>query len=277
MERFNKSFFTRHSIKPKGEDFESPEFAGISEKGVELAKERAGEILSDLEDQENGTVMLIGGASEMPRTKSTAMAYGKEMKKIIEHQQRDDILVFLPEDLEKIDGYKNKAAFLAKQIKTNPNKKFVLDLPLFVKEFSFKDRWEDGQGNLSKYSKELLQRNNWDTVEAMKDWFDNQGRIDSLVGPNPVEVAEQQLVGIEKLRDFAMKYISDRPLVIGSVGHSWNLDAVAVYLANNGDVTKEAFENMRGKMIEETKLIKLSEIDGENVLEYGDISIPLKT
>lgn len=196
-------FFTRHSIKPKGEDLESSEFSGISEKGVGLAKERAEEILANLEKQENGAVMLIGGVSEMPRTKSTAVAYGQEIKNIIELQKIDDVLVFLPEDLENIDGYTNKVNFLIEQIKANPNKKIVLDIPLFIKEFSFKNRWADEEGNLSEYTKELLKRNNDDDEEAMKDWFDNHGKIDSLVGPNPKEVAEQQLAGIERLRDFA--------------------------------------------------------------------------
>ena len=110
----------------------------------------------------------------------------------------------------------------------------------------------------------------------MEDWFDNQGIIGDLVGPNPKEVAEQQLAGIERLREFAKKYISNRPLVIGSVGHSFNLDAVAVYLANNGEVNKESFEQMKAKMIGETKMIKISERDGKQVLEYGNVIIPLE-
>jgi len=59
-------FFSRHSVKPRGEDLESSALAGISEKGVELAKERAQEILSNSERLENGTIMFIGGASEVP-------------------------------------------------------------------------------------------------------------------------------------------------------------------------------------------------------------------
>lgn len=269
-------FFTRHSIKPRGEDLESSEFSGISEKGVDLAKERAEEILANLESQANGTVMLISGVSEMPRTKSTAMAYGQEIKNLIELQKIDNVIVFLPEDLENIDGYTNKVNFLVEQIKANPNKKIVLDFPLFIKEFSFKNRWADEKGNLSEYTKELLKRNGDDDEEAMKDWFDNQGKIDSLVGPNPKEVAEQQLAGIERLREFAKKYIPDQRLVIGTVGHSWNLDAIAVYLANNGEINKESFEKMKAKMIGETEVIKISEKDGKQVLEYGNIVIPLE-
>lgn len=271
-----KDFFTRHSIKPNGEDLESSEFSGISEKGVELAKKRAEKILANLKEQENGTVMLISGVSEMPRTKSTAATYGQEIKNIIEVQKINNILIFLPEDLGTINGYKNKINFLVEQINANPNKKIVLDFPMFVKEFSFKNRWADKEGNLSEYTKELLNRNGDDDEEALKDWFDNQGKINSLVGPNPKEVAEQQLAGIERLREFAKKYIPDKQLVIGAVGHSWNLDALAVYLANNGEINKESFEKMKAKMIGETEMIKISGHNGKQVLEYGNITIPLK-
>ena len=269
-------YFSRHSIKPKGEDLESSEFAGISEKGVELARGRAQEILKDSERLKNGTVMLLGGVSEMPRTKSTAIAYGREIKNLISEQKRNDIFVLLPEDIKEIEGYTNKINFLVEQIKASPDKKIILDFPLFMKEFSFKDRWNDENGNLSKYAEKLLKRNENNEEEAMKDWFDNQGRIDDLIGPNPKDIAEQQLTGIERLREFAKKYISDRPIVIGSVGHSWNLDAVAVYLANNGEINKESFEQMKAKMIGETKMIKLSKRDEKQVLEYGDVIIPLE-
>jgi hypothetical protein len=269
-------YFSRHSIKPKGADLESSEFSGISEKGVELAKERSKEIIGNLETTEFGTVMILGGVSEVPRTKSTAMVYGQEIKKYLLEQGRNDVIVFLPEDLDEVEGYTNKVKFLTEKIKANPDKKIILDFPLFIKEFSLKDRWIDEKGNLLEYTKELLKRNGNNEEAAMKDWFDNQGRIGDLLGPNPEEVAEQQLTGLERLREFAKKYISDRPLIIGSVGHSWNLDAVAVYLANNGKISREAFEKMEAKMIGETKMITISERDGKQVLEYGDVVIPLE-
>ena len=269
-------FLTRHSIKPRNEDSESSEFPGISEKGVSLAKERALDIFSYLEKSPNGTVMLISGVSDVPRTKSTAMVYGKEIKNLIKEKDGDDVIVLLLDDVDKIKGFTNKVNFIAEQIKANPDKKIVLDFPLSMKEFSLKGRWVDDNGNLTDYTKKLLERNGNNEEMAMKDWFDNQGKIEDFVGPNPKEVAEQQLVGIERLREFAKKYISDRPLVVGSVGHSWNLDAVAVYLANDGEISKEAFEKMGVEMIGETKMIKISERNGKQVLEYGDVVIPLK-
>src|SRR3990170_8423329 len=101
---YEGDFFTRHSIRPKEGDQESPDFEGVSEKGVELAKQRASEILESLEQSENGTVMFMGGTSEIARTKSTALIYGNEIRNIVLEQKRNDILVFLPDDLKKIKG-----------------------------------------------------------------------------------------------------------------------------------------------------------------------------
>ncbi len=130
-------FFTRHSTRPKEGDPESAEFEGVSEKGVELARERAREILESLDGLENGTIMFVGATSEIPRTKSTALIYGNEIKKILLKETRDDVLIFMPEDLEKIEGYSNKINYLVNQITTNPDKKIIIDISLFIKEFSF--------------------------------------------------------------------------------------------------------------------------------------------
>jgi hypothetical protein len=273
----NEFFTTRHSIKPEGEDIESSEFAGISDKGVELAKERGREILADLKKSEKGTIMFIGGVSESPRTKSTTMVYGHEIRNIIQEQGNDDVLVFLSDDLKQIKGYSDKVKFLSEQILKNPDKKIIFDLPLFIKEFSRNNRWTNKGGELTEYAQELLHRNNDNDEESMKDWFENQGKIGSLTGPNPREVAEEHLAGINRLREFAKEYIqTDRPLIIGSVGHGWNLDAMAVYLANHGEVNKEAFEELQAKAIRETKIIRIVEKEGRQVLEYGDTIIPLE-
>lgn len=270
-------WFTRHSLKPNGNNPEAPDFPGISEKGIELAKGKAQEILNSLQEQENGTVMLISGVSDKPRTRSTAAIYGQEIKNLIRLQKIDDVIIFLPEDLDNIEGYTNKVDFLVKQINENPDKKIILDIPLLIRELSLQKRWSGKEGDISEYEKELMRRNNDDEEEALKEWFDTRGRVDNLVGPSPTEAAKQQLAGVERLREFAKKYIMDRPLIIGSVGHSWDLDAVAVFLANNGDVTSEAFEKIKANMIGETGMIKISKRDGKQVLEYGNIVLPLES
>lgn len=271
-----KDFFTRHSIRPKEGDPESPDFEGVSEKGVELARQRAREILESLEQSEDGTIMFLGGTSEIARTKSTALIYGNEMRNIISEQKRNNVLVFLPDDLEKIKGYSNKIDFLVNQIISNPEKKIVIDFPLFLKEFSFVGDFTTKEGKWTRYTREMLRRSGGDSEKFLKDWFGNRGALENLKGPNPKEIAEKQLAGLDRLREFVKKYISDRPLIIGSVGHSWSLDALAVYLANKGEITAKAFDEMKAKMIGETGMIKLTEENGKQVLQYGELSIPLK-
>ncbi len=270
------NFFTRHSMRPKEGDQESPDFEGVSEKGVELAKQRASEILESLEQSESGTIMFLGGTSEIARTKSTALIYGNEIQSIVSEQKRNDILVFVPKDLENIEGYSNKVDYLVKQIIANPEKKIVIDFPLFIKEFSFVGDFTTDDGKWTKYTRKMLKRCGGDSEKFLRDWLDNQGVIGDLKGPNPKEIAEKQLAGLNRLREFAEKYISGRPLIIGSVGHSWSLDALAVYLANKGDVTAEAFDKIKAKMIGETEMIKLTQKDGKQVLQYGELLIPLE-
>ena len=47
-------------------------------------------------------------------------------------------------------------------------------------------------------------------------------------------------------------------------------------MANKGEVTAEAFDKMKARMIGETGMIKLTQKDGEQVLQYGELSISLE-
>ena len=127
--------FTRHSVKPKKDKpggSESVEYPGISESGVELAKERAGEILSMLESMQDGSIMFIGGSSELIRTKSTARVYGDEAKKIVSEEDREDILVVTEKDLV---GEKKALRKVIEIINANKDKKVLVDFPLAIKQF----------------------------------------------------------------------------------------------------------------------------------------------
>ncbi len=270
------NFLTRHSMRPDEGDSRSSDFEDISEKGVELARQRAKDILELLEQSEDGTVMFIGGISEIERTRSTATIYGDEIQNIVSKDKRDDILVLLPGDLEKIEGYSKKINYLVDQITSNPNKKIVIDFPIFIKEFSFVGDFTTKEGGWTPYAQEMFRLNGDDDEKFLRGWLDNQGVIGDLKGPNPKEIAEKQLKGLERLREFVKKYSLDRSLIIGSVGHSWNLDALAIYLANKGEVTIEAFDKMRAKMIGETEMIKLIQKDGKQVLQYGELLIPIE-
>lgn len=282
-------FATRHSIKPKAGDPESELYSGVSEKGVDLARERAKEILEIINNEPAGTVMFLAGSSEAPRAKNAARIYGEEMDRILESSNNEEILTISNKNIkdisEKEDGSGEKPGYnqiienIIEKIKANPEKKVIVDFPMFIKEFAFgNDRWTDKDGKYTEYVNELLAKYNNDAEECLKDWIVNEGKLGNLSGPNPTEMAEEQLYGVKRLAEFAKQYLGeDRNLLIGSVGHSWNLDALAVYLANNGRVDIEGYEKVGGKMIKETQLMRVGkDKTGKACLFYNNNEYPLE-
>jgi hypothetical protein len=274
MEQNESSMFmTRHTIKPKGEDLKSERYPGASERGVDLAKERAKEeILNMIEKAKPGTVVIISGASEVDRTKSAGEIYGDELQEVL--KDNSDYLVVTRSEIQDMLSQKDGKALdkLTTIINSNPDKKIVIDFPLFLKEFGFgAGRWTEKDGNLTKYFQALLEKHNNDEMACVKDWIENEGRIDgsSLQGPNPAEMAKEHVAGLKRINDFARKLIGgSRPIMVGGVGHSVNLDATAIYLSNNGQVTMEGFEKLGGELIKETELMQLETKDGKTTFNY---------
>ena len=73
---------TRHS--KSGEGVESS--PGLSEQGVEMARERAKTIAELITNSEKGSVILYGGVTSAPRTRSTMELYADEAEKILKEQ-----------------------------------------------------------------------------------------------------------------------------------------------------------------------------------------------
>lgn len=280
FDKLNEFFFARHSIKAdkkKPEDAESQQYKGITEKGVELSRQKAQEVLKMLDQAEAGSVLFIGGASEQIRTKSTGKVFGDEIKEILARDGRNDILALTEADIaDRQKGYTEIVQGVSDKINASPDKKVLIDYPMLMKEFSMK-MWLDEKGNFSEYTNKLLAKNNNNSTAAMKDWIESEGKLDDMTGPNPTKIAEDSLEGIERLREFAKKYIKDRPVIVGAVGHSWNFDALAVYLANNGKVNGEGFAKVGGELIKDSE-IGMVEIDkeGSAVLKYKGKEFPIE-
>lgn len=273
MKELGMDFFTRHSKQPKINEESSKEYPGLSEAGVELARERSRDILELLKKAEPGTVMFIAGTSDQIRTESTILVYGHEMKNLLTKEDDSDIELVLAEELKRVEGY---FALLNKLV-TKPDKKIALVLPQYVPELSWKGEFLTEEGKWGAYALELKKRNNDNSEEVLRDWLLTQGELDGLQGPNPKVVAEKQLTVLRKLRRWGNKYLPGRKLIIGAVGHSWTLDALAIYLANDGEVTLENYDKMREHgLLKETGMIALKHEDGKPVLQYGDLLIPLE-
>lgn len=115
-----------------------------------------------------------------------------------------------------------------------------------------KESWYESTGEVKKGQLELLEKHGKDYTGAIKEWFkqvnNKQGSI------NPKEIAENYLNGIKRLEEFIKKFAPDRKINIVMIGHSFEIDALLTYLANDGKIDAEGFEKIGGKVVDETEL-----------------------
>jgi len=260
-------FVTRHS--KSGKDVESS--PGLSEQGVELAKERALAIAGLIQNSEAGSVILLGGVSSTPRTRSTMELYTEEVKKILIENKESDVRFIMQEDIKEEankpgSGYLKTANEIASQINSSPEQKVVVELPLFLKEFSMEKYLleEDGETVKPKWQA-LLDKHGKNYSEAIKDWFSDTELRASI---NPEEMAKDVLSGMQRLADFSKRFIQGRPMKIGFVGHSFLIDALLTYIADDGKVSTEGFEKIGGEVVCETELSTI-EFDENNNLHLA--------
>ncbi|MFH1030377.1 MAG: hypothetical protein V1770_03915 [bacterium] len=275
------TIFSRHTERADGSMGYSPEEADkISEQYPSLTKEgenkaremvnhEFGEMVDNMD--ENG-ILFIGGSSEEERTKATAEVIGDELSN--RYNGKEETVVFTKQNIDTLreqtraEGGKILDK-INEAIKKHSNQKLVFTYPLFLKEFSLRPHHRDKKtGEHSAYMKELLKRVGNNEYKAISEWFRNEGKIsvgdEELIVPSPQETAETHLRGIERLKQFAEKFSEQRPITIGFVGHGWQLDALAIYLANSGEVNAEAFERLfRSEEIKQPEQGKII-IKGEN-------------
>lgn len=229
-------FATRHARparEAKENDPISKEYADLTERGVDQARERArNDILKLIQNAKAGAVIFIGGTSDQPRTKQTAEIYGDaiaEMKPEIENQ---GTLVITKGDIDKMitdrigveavtQAKKEKSSMpgqitkvvesLRKMVAENSDKKMVIDYPLMLKELAFKyrGRWTDQKGNKTEYFSEVLKKHGQNNHAAGEDWIANQGRLEVgdrvIQGPEPRQVAEDYIFTASKDCEILLK------------------------------------------------------------------------
>lgn len=265
MDRQPDGYITRHSLKPSKTNPESAGFRGITEAGVELAKERADEIGQLVEKAEAGTIIFQGGVSPEVRTRSTMQVYADTLRERFEG--RDDVIIVDRGQLStstKEMGFTATAQSVVDKATQQPEAKVVIDLPLRLNEM-MNAGWTAKDGKPSKYTEYLL-GGGGSLYDMEKRWFAEEGKIDGeQVGPNPTEVAENLLDGFERLKAFVAKFLPDRPIVIGCVGHSFELDALLAYLAGNGKIDVATYEGLQSGIINETEMIRVS-FDGDDIV-----------
>lgn len=251
-----KFFILRHSDKPDEKNPESQTHPGLSEKGVEKAKEqKAREIKEIIDNAPDRALIYIGGATELARTKSTAIAAGEGLKTLYENDET--VLVLIKEEILNQAGKTGSISSAIKKIieivesDENKNKKIVVDFPLFVKELSFDRRWDAKKDNFEYY--DYLDKKYGDNEEgAFEEWSHTKGEnIEGSEGPNPETVAEEYLFGLDRLHEFAKKYFPERPVVIGAVSHRWDLDAAILKLIT-GEVSPKSLKEISDEKLTDT-------------------------
>ena len=265
-----RAFITRHSIKPKGEDKESSLYPGISESGVKLARERARDISGLAEKSESNSVIFIGGATDLIRTKSTARVYGDELKELL--KDRKDYIVITSQDIDTKKYGARRIREIVATIKANPYKKVIIDYPLLLSGLSpVKNGITDKKGSPTPYFTKLLEKHNNNLYKAIEDWIENKGKLGDLQGPDPAIVAKNYSKAIEKLESFVKKYVGDRPVTTGLVGHGGEMDVFLTYLAGGGKIDVPAFERIAKEsgLIKETELVYINFNPGEKTATFS--------
>lgn len=248
----SEAIFSRHSIKGEGSEYEQ-----LSPDGVEKAKKKAGEELVPLiESAEDGTVIFLGGNTNEARTASTLKVYSDQLKESF--KGKENVIFFdrnqIKEESKK-SGYLETARRLQEEADKNTKAKIVIDMPLLLKNFAKRDWWYEKDGSVKAEQEALLKKYGKDYSGAIKEWFGHGGVINSEQRlPKPEEIAESYLDAIKRLENFIGEFSGMRKTKTVFAGHSFEIDALLTYLANDGKVTPEGFEKIGGKVIDTAEL-----------------------
>jgi len=235
MNTENPNFFaSRHTERSFGSS-PNPEYPGLTERGIEIAREQAQIILEIIQNASERGVIALCGVSEAIRTRSTAGVYTEAVQDAIA-AQGIDCLVIDGTKLRFKDGPTAEMSRVSDIAQQRPNSKIFFSMPLFVKQFKIgDDRWQNEDGTwTSEYAEGLFKKANFEAkkvVEQIK--LDYEAGVEGAM--NPDDIAKDQLVGIKRLQQFIDKIFPDRDIIVGFVGHSPNLEILAQYLAHDRD------------------------------------------
>lgn len=283
MDRKIESIVARHADRADEKKFESVEYPGITPEGVDVARFQAKNLLNFLEKAENGTILFLGGVSDQIRTRSTMRVFIDEIKEISQSKKEEDLILIDDNFFNNIKGYSGKINSAVDLINANKDKKIIICFPLYLKEFSLgRNRWLDDKGNLTPYTEKLKADGKIDDINALEEWIrmwtDNKN--ERRLTPNPMKIAKDHLEGISRLKKFVRQFLPNRPVMDVNVGHSWNLNVLAVYLLNGGRVDTKGlqglFKKIGKRMVSSGEIVRTEVRDGKSKLVFGDIEIPIE-
>ena|SRR3989338_1908316 len=220
-----------------------------------MAKERTKTIAELVKGSQRGTVIIYGGVTNENRTRSTAEVYTQELKNILFKDKEDMHFIGKRDILNRVRrlGHLKAAKNIASEINgCTLDQRVLIDLPLSIKEF-FMSRYlyeRDGKTERLEWKK-LIDKHKPNYTEAIKEWFGNPELI-KLVDPETI--AKDYIYGMQRFANFSRRFIPNRPLKIGLVGHSFLIDALLTYVANKEKISPQGFEKIGGHVVRETEL-----------------------
>lgn len=258
-----ESFFSRHTKKTDNPEVEAKDYPGVTPEGVELARKKDTELIEMIEHAPSGAVIWLGGITKHVRTCSTMDVYLESIKAYIDaHPEKYMYLDAGALQAAHSTGQRGKLDIIMQAAETG--KKVIIDFPLAIKNF-LETGWSKEDGTPTEYMESLQRRITSQSARgAFEQWFKDKGVVEGKkIGPDPEEVAVDFIEGLMRLEQFTKKYFSNRPVMVGSVGHSANMTALLHYTHGKGAIRSELFQDIPD--IKETDMFSYN-ISGENLI-----------
>lgn len=258
-----KFFFSRHTERAddpktgKQTEPESAKYKGITERGVERAEKQAQQLIEMIDEAPRDGIVFVGGASEEARTKSTAHVFGDTLEQ--HYQGNPDVIVVSEASIaeqQQQDKNFSLRSYVEHLIADNADKKIIMTHPLFLQQLSLRPYFRDATtGEQTAYTKALYEAGGGEEEQATQVLMSGTQNTDEATpGVTPQQLAENHIKAMTRLRTFTKRFAQGRETIVGLVGHAWNLDALAAYLANQGVSNSEAFQKTGNKMIEPSEI-----------------------
>jgi len=261
----------RHTLKNKPGTPEAVseqtgiEFKGITEAGAELVREKVRtDLLGIIEKSAPGSVVILGGASDLYRTKSSSRVATEELQRLL--AERSNEFLVLDEtainNLVQDRSTESTLHALQKKVSENPDKKVIISYPLYLQEITLLTKnagrmadvknWKVG-GPDNEVSTEIVKEyskvsSNPEDIALVLNWIRTNGRLEVdgkvLEGANPIETAQRYTRAFLRLQKVAKQLFPNRPLVIQITGHSWDIDVFIAYLTHHGKIDVEGVKEI---------------------------------
>ena len=254
----------RHTLKgtPEAVSEQSGlEFKGITEAGAEKVRERVRtDLLETIEKSAPGSVVVLGGASDLYRTKSSSRVATEELQKLL--SERSNEFLILDEaainNLVQDRSTESTLHALQKVVSENSDKKVIISYPLYIQELTLLTKetgrmegvtnWKIGGPDsetstaaTAEYTR--LAGGTPENINAVLNWVKTHDHLEVdgkiLEAPNPIETAKRYTRAFLRLQKVAKQLFPNRPLVIQITGHSWDIDVFIAYLTHHGKIDED--------------------------------------